>query len=550
MLNSKSKFLFLCAFLSFLPLITYFISSFLKFNLCVSYVILGVIFTIAGYIFFKQNISPLNSIFITLDKMKDGDFSYINKENPDSMSLSETFNTKISLVCQTVRELVFQLENNAKNLYSSGEVLKDISTSSAGIANEVASTVEQLANGATEQVSEITQCTKNIEDITNTSNDINTQVKHIATIADEFVNIAIQGKQDIESTLEKVMEIKNSSENTAEQITYLGKIGSEISEIVDLITGISSQINLLALNAAIEAARAGDHGKGFAVVADEVKKLAVKSAESANEIKEMVTKVQDESQKAVMSTNSSLVKVEEGVNAFQIIRENFEKIYEQSKIIDKESNTINKSITELVNKNNSINSAMSVVSHVTETNAAAAEEIAASTEEHSAGTQELDKHAQDLLILARNLNVTSSVFKIDSKPVIFFWSKKLFTEIVEIDYQHYQIVNHINLLYQKYLDKSSPRELLTVLLSLFEITKDHFSYEQKLMVQHGYPRTQQHIPEHTTLLNDLQKFAKAFENHTAEIDDSFMEFLRNWLMQHILQEDMQYVSFFKSKGLR
>ena len=69
---------------------------------------------------------------------------------------------------------------------------------------------------------------------------------------------------------------------------------SDLSEIVQSISGIAGQTNLLALNATIEAARAGNAGRGFAVVANEVKRLAGDTKAATNRASDMVNRYGDD----------------------------------------------------------------------------------------------------------------------------------------------------------------------------------------------------------------------------------------------------------------
>jgi methyl-accepting chemotaxis protein len=94
--------------------------------------------------------------------------------------------------------------------------------------------------------------------------------------------------REISETMAKSREnskVAASRVDTADgQAQRLNAAAQAMSGIVEMIAGITSQINLLALNATIESARAGEAGRGFAVVASEVKNLANQAKQATDTI--------------------------------------------------------------------------------------------------------------------------------------------------------------------------------------------------------------------------------------------------------------------------
>jgi methyl-accepting chemotaxis protein len=92
-------------------------------------------------------------------------------------------------------------------------------------------------------------------------------------------------------------------------ISRINESSREMTNIVEIITGISTQINLLSLNAAIEAARAGDAGRGFAVVADEISKLADQTAASIKDIDSLIKVNGEEMGKSTGNINNAIATI-------------------------------------------------------------------------------------------------------------------------------------------------------------------------------------------------------------------------------------------------
>jgi PAS domain S-box-containing protein len=174
-----------------------------------------------------------------------------------------------------------------------------ISTASA----QIRAASEEQASGASGQSSAISQVTTTIEELDTTASRIAKNAENVARIAGD--------------TLGGMQEINAKVNDTARKILALGEKSQSIGNITKLIDDIADQTNLLALNATIEAARAGEVGRGFAVVAQEVRKLAERSSESTEEIRQLINEIQGETNSTIMSIEGTTKWVKKGLEMIE-----------------------------------------------------------------------------------------------------------------------------------------------------------------------------------------------------------------------------------------
>jgi hemerythrin len=129
------------------------------------------------------------------------------------------------------------------------------------------------------------------------------------------------------------------------------------------------------------------------------------------------------------------------------------------------------------------------------------------------------------------------------------WDSSYSVGIQEIDNQHQKLIDIINEVEQTLVEPDNRDAVVKVLNALVFYTKDHFAREELYFRQFDYDKTDDHIAEHVDLIAQVEKLVYQFEiSGTVDIPN-MMEFLKTWLIEHILGADQEYISCFKDNGL-
>ena len=223
--------------------------------------------------------------------------------NPAINNLTQIVNDLLSSLTYNITRALNTLDNYSKDEYSSrinsggktngeilqlfnqldvlGETLTRLSTQNLKNGKALQQTskvfsknVQLLATSSNSQALSLNEASEALKDVTH-------NIQHTTQSSKEMSNFALKVTNSSNQGHTLATKTASSMQNINEKV-------AAINESIGVIDQISFQTNILSLNAAVEAATAGEAGKGFAVVAQEVRNLASRSADAANEIKDLV----------------------------------------------------------------------------------------------------------------------------------------------------------------------------------------------------------------------------------------------------------------------
>lgn len=538
-----------------------FISLSLIQNTFIAIILATVLSGIVPFVFYKKisaKIAMINNLLFDLSEGK-GDLTkkldVVSKDEFGEISINlnkflEEFEQIIAKINVTGRLIAESSINLSKSLKDILENKKDQNHMSA-----LKSKMEYIADIVNTQTAFSEEAASATTEITESINSIYERAEKTKNLAIETSLLATESEENIAKNLKELESIESSVETIENKAEILENSSKKVFSIVELINKITEQTSLLALNAAIEAARAGEAGRGFSIVADEVRKLANNSAEATGQIEELVKSIQDEIKELVELTSLSYKQVQFGKKTTEITNKKILDIIDKIKTTSFEVQEISSSIKEQKQAVEEINVAMDEISnksveisHLSNEQLTANNFISNILKETTGYSGKLSEISDALKNVVNNFRVSENI-EIKRKNAVE-WSDDFSVKVSLMDDEHKVLFNLINDLNSAMMDGQSSREIGKILDSLIDYTEYHFNHEEEMLKKISYPNISEQEKYHKLFVNKMKEFKKEMESGEVLLSVKIIDFLKDWLVSHIVNIDTKYSGFTNERGIK
>lgn len=309
-------------------------------------------------------------------------------------------------------DLLGQVNTSANHTAESSIQLKESADQSAQTATQVAEAVVKVAEETENGQRAMERVCSTFDDFMHELSTMKDNTHDVNTSASLAVERSVRGSQTAQSARIQMENISVSTKHVSDTVVKLSEGTSQISEIVNMISGIAAQTNLLALNAAIEAARAGEQGKGFAVVADEVRKLAEQSHDSASQIIVLIEEIKHYVADAVKAVDQSMQDVSSGMTHVNAAESHFTEISDLIQNVQQKTTQVLQHTDKLFEHGHTVDDASKQINHSMDQTTEQTQTVSAATEEQSAAMEQIAASSDDLAHAATALKKSMDKFKI------------------------------------------------------------------------------------------------------------------------------------------
>ena len=514
--------------------------------LCAAGILIGVVLALVSTTSITR---PVAAIVSALGEMARGDVSR------DLDAKWAARGDEIGALAKAMQAVAANLRGMLRDVTGGVQTLASSSTEMSAIAGQMSSGAQGTSAKAATVATAAEEMSANTSSVAAGMEQATTNLSSVATATEEMS--ATIG--DIAANSEKARAISAEAgvqaEGVAGLMKQLGAAAQEIGKVTETITSISSQTNLLALNATIEAARAGAAGKGFAVVANEIKELAQQTATATEEIKGRISGIQS-------STGAAMADVDKIAG---VIREVGEIVATIATAIEEQASVTRDMARNIAEATTGVKDANQRVAQTATVSQEIARDIAAvntASGEMTSASQQVQASSLDLSQLAEQLKAMVGRFTLDDAgtpshggyaPVaqgraFVEWNEGLSVSVSAMDDQHKRFFVLINELHQGLKQGKGADVLGGILSELARYTEYHFSAEEALLEQAGYPELPQQKEAHRRFIDKVQDFQRRYASGDRSVPVEAMNAVRDWLVSHIQKMDKKYGSCVNTGG--